>query len=161
MKIISVYKYFDDQTKYYNYFIFLEHCSIHYCIHKFDYTSNWLSSNNDLELMSQDENVYVYLYENKNIMRSSIYQLKHTFNPIKKCSITKSLPDFLKCFSCYSCNFIVHMLELAYNENPQNIIDNGIYANYTKIFFNDENEKETLSECIQYEADMIITPLHI
>lgn len=98
----------------------------------------------------------VYIFDNTNIVSDSIFQLKKKFGKkLKKMSITKTMQYTLTCLSCYSCNFFIYLLECAYIDNPNNITTNGIYAQYQKTFWH-ENDIETLTNSLEYHKKYII-----
>ncbi len=165
-KIKSAYKYYDEKMKIWNLFIFVEFCSVYFCIHRFrndiKYLTGEMKYDDDIDEIQFLKNTIfnnhdvIYIYESNSFINQSILELKKKLIGIKKQNITKTLYKSIECFSCYSCNFPIYMLSCAYIENSENIIKNGIYADYQKVFWH-ENDIEILKNTMEYNKKNIIT----
>lgn len=155
--IKSAYKYLDEKIEVLNLFLFIEFCSVSFCVQRTRKNIDKFINNNkdcDFKIMSYLD--VVYFFDNPNIVSDSIFQLKKKFGKkLKKISITKTMEKTLTCLSCYSCNFFIYLLECAYIDNPNNIITNGIYAEYQKTFWH-ENDIETLQNSLEYLEKYVI-----
>lgn len=167
--IKSAYKYYDEIMKVWNLFIFVEFCSVSFCVQRIrkdidrfiDYGKKKIY---DSESIKSHMFIYeidkIYIFENINILSKSMYELKKKFNgKLKKIKLSslknKTIINTLQCLSCYSCNFFIYLLRCAYIDNPQNIIINGIYADYKKVFWNSD-DIESLSNALNYWKKYII-----
>jgi hypothetical protein len=109
--IKSAYKYYDENIEVWNLFLYIEFCSMSFCVQrirknidKFIYYNK--ADFDDMMYCSVD---LIYIFEKTNIVADSIYKLKQKFGKkLKKISINKTMAETLKCFSCYSCNFFIY-----------------------------------------------------
>lgn len=157
MIIKTAYKYYDEDMKLWNLFIFVEFCSIYFCIHRVRKNLKYLTDETyyNIDYIESSRNQIftydvVYIYESNDFINESIYELKKNFGKkIRKQNITKTLYKTIRCFACISCNFHLYILSCAYNENSENIIKNGIYADYKKIYSEDDVQilKDLMEDC--------------
>lgn len=150
------YTYFDDNNTLYNLFVFIELCSVGFCVHRARKDFNDLidTENTTFEVPGD----IVYIYKNQNIMSKSIKILQKKFPTMEKITIDattlENIKTSLSCMSCYSCNNFIYMLTCAYTSNPTNVLENGIYAKYSKKNSNDD--VEYLEKCLENEKELII-----
>ena len=156
--IKSAYKYYDELLQVWNLFLFIEFCSISFCVQRINKNINKYivyDKDNKYKMMNYELDI-VYIFEKTSIVSDSIHKLKKTFGKkLKKISINKNMVETLYCLSCDSCNFFIYLLECAYIDNPQNIINNGIYAEFKKTFWS-EDDIEILSNSLEYMKKNII-----
>lgn len=157
INIKSAYKYYDNSMELWNLFLFVEFCSISFCIQRVRKNiNNFINSYENIEFKTMSYLDSIYIFENNNLVPKAIFNLKKKFGKnLKKISITKTMIKTLSCFSCYSCNFFINLLECVYVEDPNNIIKNGIYAKYEKQFWKDD-DIETLENSLLYQFKRII-----
>ena len=159
VQIKTAYKYYDESLEVWNLFLFVELFSLSFCIQRIRKNIDRFVNFNDDDGLNNEmyspTNI-VYIFENNNLVAESIKNLKMYFGKkLKKISINKTMANTSKCISCYSCNFFIYLLGCAYVENPENIITNGIYAKYSKIF-RDDNDIETLENSLEYQKKNIL-----
>ena len=170
-KIKTAYKYFDETTKLWNLFTFIEYCTITFCIQSVrkDYTvltepKTFHKFFDENEIILAEYYMFdcckkgfdiVYTFESNNDVNKSIYELKQFFGKkLKKQNITKTLYKSSKCFNCMCCNWFIYMLAETYKINKQNIIDNGIYAKQV-IEFGKNKILEKLEDAIDEEQFIV------
>jgi len=152
IKIKTAYMHYDMKHNIYNMFIFIEFCSIGFCLQRISNDKNTFYTEGPLYL--NNGNV-LYIYEKIEDMNNSIYLLKKELH-VKKIKITQKYSKYIKCFSCYSCNYFVYVLELAYLNEKENLQKYGIYYDFNiKVSKNDEYD-ENLQKCLAYNDKTII-----
>lgn len=147
--IKSVYLHYDETFKVYNMFIFVTYCTVGFCIHRIADDVNKFYYRHQPMYHS-----FTYIYEKVEDMSSSIYRLKQTLC-VKKKKIHKELPNYIECFTCFSCNYFVYILSLAFDECPDNIVKYGIYYDYETYATKHDTYLTKLSDCLI--QSMIIT----
>ena len=170
-RIKTAYKYFDETTKLWNLFTFIEYCTITSCIqsvrkdytvltepktfHKiFDENETILAQYYMFDCCKKGFDI-VYTFESNNDVNKSIYDLKQHFkDKLIKQNITKTLYKSSECFNCMCCNWFIYMLAESYKINSQNIIDNGIYAKQV-IEFGENKVLEKLEDAIDEEQFIV------
>ena len=135
-EIKSCYLYYDEKYSIYNMFIFLHSCGMAYCIHR-------TNSNLDyLFITTQTMTVYsgsqVYIYDKKCNMSQDVSYLQNLLPTMKQIPIPAKMIDYINCFDCFSCNYWIYILREAYEDNHDNIITNGVYANFAKAVWKDD-----------------------
>ena len=170
-RIKTAYKYFDETTKLWNLFTFIEYCTITFCIQSVrkDYTiltepKTFHKIFDENEIILKEYYMFdcctkgfdiVYTFESNNDVNKSIYDLKQHFkDKLIKQNITKTLYKSSKCFNCMCCNWFIYMLAESYKINSQNIIDNGIYAKQV-IEFGKNKVLEKLEDAIDEEQFIV------
>ena len=172
-RIKTAYKYFDETTKLWNLFTFIEYCTITFCIQSVrkDYTiltepKTFHKIFDENEIILAQYYMFdcckkgfdiVYTFESNNDVNKSIYDLKQHFkDKLIKQNITKTLYKSSKCFNCMCCNWFIYMLAESYKINSQNIIDNGIYAKQVIEFGKGKNKVlEKLEDYIDEEQFIV------
>lgn len=151
LKIKTAYMHHDTMYNVYNMFIFIEFCSIGFCLQRISDNKKTFYTEN---LTMYDGNI-LFIYENINDMNMSIYLLKKELQ-VKKMTVTQGYARYIRCFSCLSCNYFVYVLRLAYLNEMENLHKYGIYYDFeTKVCkFDDYNTK--LQECLAYHDKKII-----
>jgi len=139
--IKSAYKYFDETTGVWNLFLFIEYCTIYFCLHRCRKHLERFTTNNfigkydryDSDKIEINRFDNIYAFETKNDVNKSIYNLKQNFNgKLKKQTITKTLNNKTKAFLQL---FYIKCLGLAFIKNPQNIIQNGLKSDENIIVY--------------------------
>ncbi len=155
MDIKSCYIYYDNRVKVYNMFIFLHHYGMAYCIHRITNDINTFFMED--MLMSEDEGTYVYIYDNINSMTTCFVDIIISKLPgTKQIPIVPQIETYIRCFDCYSCNFLIYMLVQAYIEDPYNILNNGVNAKYQKFIFKTDEEPSKLEDTLEDNKEMIV-----
>jgi len=154
IRIKTVYIYYDKIYSIYNMFIFIEYCTIGFCIHriaknpKIFYTKNMM--------MTPQDGVFTYIFEDITHMSLSIYKLKKTLKNYKKISFTNNFTKYLDCFSCLSCNYFVYILSIAYDKEYENLIKYGLKYDYSVYALDCDKYKTNLQDCLlTYKTSII------
>lgn len=151
LKIKTAYMHYDTKYNMYNMFIFIEFCSIGFCLQRI--------SDNKKTFYTEDLTMYdgniTFIYENINDMNMSIYLLKKELQ-VKKIRITQGYSRYIQCFSCFSCNYFVYVLRLAYLNEMENLCKYGIYYDFEIKVFKSDNDNTKLQECLAYHDKRII-----
>ena len=110
--IKSAYKYWHDKLEVWNLFLFIEFCSVSFCVQRTRKNiDKFINDNKDCDFKIIKSLDIVYIFDNITIVSDSIFQLKKKFGKkLKKMSITKTMEKTLTCLSCYSCNFFIYLL---------------------------------------------------
>lgn len=156
MEIKTAYSYYDEKNNIYNMFIFIEFCSIGFCIQRVsDNTEIFYIEN---MLMSTYYGAISYIYEDIALIPLSIQKLKQQFESIKEIPISNDYKKYISCFSCFSCNYFEYILSLIYNDMSEcdNLIKYGIYYDCKVLAIKRDTELTELQDCLKYREKYII-----
>lgn len=143
INVKTMYFYYDVKNSVYNMFIFIEYCGVGFCIHRVSKDPNTFYYSN--MIMNVLHGVFIYIYENITNMSLSIHYLKQKIPTLKKKSLYH-YDKYLKCIDCFSCNYYMFLLRLAYIYEYDNLQKYGIYYNYKVVALPCDNFESLLQE---------------